>query len=62
MQRRELLKGVSASILAAGAGRVSSAKADLAEARARGKVIVSTTGNLPPCTFINDQNVLADTT
>jgi cystine transport system substrate-binding protein len=58
MQRRDVLKGVYAAILAAGAGRVSSAKADLAEARSRGKVIVSTTGNLPPCTFINDQNVL----
>jgi len=44
--------------MCAGANVIGNARADLAEARARGKVIVSTTGNLPPCTFINEQNVL----
>jgi ABC-type amino acid transport substrate-binding protein len=32
--------------------------ADLPEAKARGKLIVATSGNLPPATFVNDQNEL----
>jgi ABC-type amino acid transport substrate-binding protein len=34
------------------------ASADLAEAKARGKLIIATSGNLPPATFINEKNEL----
>ena len=32
--------------------------ADLAEAKARGKLIIATSGNLPPATFVNERNEL----
>ncbi len=47
------IMAVAAAVLIAGP-----AWADLPEAKARGKLIVATSGNLPPATFVNEKNEL----
>ena len=39
-------------------GSGGNAVADLADAKARGKLIIATSGNLPPATFVDDKNEL----
>jgi ABC-type amino acid transport substrate-binding protein len=49
---------LACSLFAAGTMAPWSARADLPEAKARGKLIIATSGNLPPATFVDANNEL----